>query len=217
METRIFKDMIAVIRDEQERRALLLKDEEPNFAYDEWLFRDEPFVNELCLMLLVALRHGIERELVHLAARAAGDGKEMSGQQYNQEVQRLREQLRTRGGWKQICDKLNLKSCDQYQKYEALRHLVNSYKHHPSMEPNEDLLNLLELETGVTYAPLPESHSVQEHLAAFIGLGKDATYCDIAERFVDIASSFLADVQRRAKLSPVKRGPVSLHPSDFAR
>jgi hypothetical protein len=67
METGILKEVIAVIRAEQQRRASLLTDEDPNFAYDHWLFKDEPFVNELCLMLLVTLRHHVERELVRLA------------------------------------------------------------------------------------------------------------------------------------------------------
>jgi len=82
METGILKEVIAVIRAEQQRRASLLTDEDPNFAYDHWLFKDEPFVNELCLMLLVTLRHHVERELVRLAARAADEGEEISGQQY---------------------------------------------------------------------------------------------------------------------------------------
>jgi hypothetical protein len=75
MEMRILKDIIAVIRAEQQRRESLLTDEEPNFAYDQWLFTDAPFVAELCLMLLVTLRHQVERELARLAARAVGDGK----------------------------------------------------------------------------------------------------------------------------------------------
>ena len=217
METRILKNMIAVIRAEQQRRASHLTDEDPNFAYDQWLFTDASFVNELCLMLLVTLRHQVERELVSLAARAADDGKEISRQQYQEKVREVREKLRKGDGWKKICPGLNLKSCEGHTCMEALRLLVNSYKHHPSMEPDEELLKLLKLKTGVNYAPSPESHSLQEGLAAFIGLGKDAAYCDIAERFVDIASGFLADVQRRAKVSPVKWGPVSLKPSDFAR
>jgi hypothetical protein len=52
METGILKEVIAVIRAEQQRRASLLTDEDPNFAYDHWLFKDEPFVNELCLTSL---------------------------------------------------------------------------------------------------------------------------------------------------------------------
>jgi hypothetical protein len=85
------------------------------------------------------------------------------------------------------------------------------------MEPDEELLKFLNLESEVNYAPLPESPKLQEELAASIGLGKDADYCDIVERFVDISSRFLADVQSRTKVSPVKWGHVSLDPDTFAR
>jgi len=218
MKTGILKEVIAVIRAEQQRRASLLTDEDPNFAYDHWLFKDEPFVNELCLMLLVTLRHQVERELVRLAARAADEGEEISGQQYQEKVEQLRKRLRKRGGWNEIKDRLKLESCcEGYKSMEALRLLANSYKHDPSMEPDEDLLKLLKLETGVNYAPLPESDSLREAFAASIGLGKDTPYCDIAERFVDIARDFLVNLQSRTRLSRVKWGGVSLKPSDFAR
>ena len=48
MDTRILKDILAVIKAEQQRRASLLVDVDPNLANDLWLFRGEPFVNELC-------------------------------------------------------------------------------------------------------------------------------------------------------------------------
>jgi hypothetical protein len=94
---------------------------------------------------------------------------------------------------------------------KVIRLLANSYKHDPAMEADEDLLKSLNLEIQeerfgkkkkVNYAPLPESDSLQEGLATFIGFGKDADYCDIAERFIDIAGKFLIDVQSRVKLSP---------------
>ena len=213
METRIFKEMISVIRAEQQRRASLLTDEDPNFAYDQWLFTDAPFVNELCLMLLVTLRHQVERELVGLAARAADDGKEINGQQYQEKV----EQLRKRHGWDwtEINNRLRPESCKGYASMKALRLIANLYKHDPSKEPDEDLLQLFKLETGVNYDPLPESDALRKGLANFIGLGKDADYCDIAEMFVDIASDFLSKVRSRTKLSKVKWGAVSL--TDFAQ
>jgi len=215
METDIFKQMIAVIRAEEQRRESLLPDQDPNFAYDKWLFTDAPFINELCLMLLVTLRHQVERELVRLAARAADDGKEILGQQYQEKVKQL--QIGKRWDWLEINNRLKPESCEGYAPMEALRLLANSYKHDPSMEPNDDLLKLLKLETGVNYAPLPESNSLREGLAEFIGLGKDTGYCDIAARLVDIASDFLANVQSRTRVSRVHWGPVSLHPKDFAR
>ena len=212
MEIDILKQMISVIRVEEQRRASLPTDENSNFAYDQWLFTDEPFVNELCLMLLVTLRHQVGRELVWLAARAADDGKEISGQQYYDNI----SQLQKPKGWEKIKDRLKLESCEGYPYIEVLRLLANSYKHDPYMEPDRKLLELLQLETGVNYDLLPESNSLREGLSAFLGLGKDSTYCDIAERFVDIANDFLGTVQNRTKLSRVKRSPVSFNPRDFA-
>ncbi len=211
METQLLKDMIAVIKAEQQRRSSLRADKDPDFAsYDHRLSIDEPFVNELCLMLLVALNHEVERELVWLAARTADEGKEISVERYRENAQKVREALRKHGGWKKtIGATLNPESCEGYIYVEALRLLANSYKHDPSMKPDEELLKLLNLKTEFTYAPLPESPSLQNALAAFIGLETDAAYCDIAERFVGIASRFLEDVPSRTKLSPVKWGPIT--------
>ncbi len=216
MDTCRLKDMIAVIRAEQQRRGTLRREtqstlEDTSFEYDQWLFIDAPFVNELCLMVLVTLRHQVERELIKLAALAADDGKEISGQQYQEKAREVRELLR-KHGWKTINDRLSLESCGGHTSMEALRLLANSYKHHPSMEPDNDLLKLLKLETGVNYLSLPESASLQEGLAVCVGFGSDAAYCDIAERFVDIAGDFLADVQSRTKVSPVKFCPTSFNP-----
>lgn len=221
MDTQILKDMIALARTEQERRTSLLNAEDPSFAYDQWLFRDKPFLNELCLMFLVTLRHQVERELVGLAARAAEGGREISGQQYQEKVKQLRKTNRKGRNigwnWNEIEKRLKLEACKKYDVIEALRLLANSYKHDVPMEPAGELLTLLQLETGVNYAPLPESDSLRGGLAGFIGLGKDAGYCDIAERFVDIASDFVAEVKRRTTLSKVEWGAVSLNPSDFGR
>ena len=215
MKPGILKEMITVIRAEEQRRVSLLTDKDPNFAYDQWVFKHEPFVNELCLMLLVTLRHQVERELIGLAARAADDGKEISVKQYQEKVKQLRKGKAW--DWTEIKNRLKLESCEEYASVEALRLLANSYKHDPSMEPSEDLLKWLNIETGVNYAPLPESDSLREGFAAFIGLEKGTTYCDIVDRFVDIASDFLANVQSRTKLSRVKWGAASFKPSDFAR
>jgi hypothetical protein len=217
MDTRVLKEMIAVIRAEQQRRASLLMKEDSDFANDRWLSTDGPLVNELCIMVLVTLSHQVERQLVRLAARADESGKEISGQEYEAKVREIRKGLRNRRGWDEIKVRLNVESCEGYTSTEALRFLVNSYKHNPSMEPDKELLKFLDLKTEVNYAPLPESPKLQEKLAVSIGLGKDADYCDIVERFVDIASGFLADMQNRTKLSPVRWDPVSLNPDTFSR
>lgn len=215
MKSSIFKEMIAVIRGEQRRRESLLADEDPNYADDRRLFTDGPFVNELCLMVLVALRHQAERELVSLAARAADGGKEISAEQFD----KRRVELKTGRAWdwKVIDSRLKLESCEEYKCMEVLRHLANSFKHDFSKEPNEKLLSLLNLETGVRYAPLPESIDLCKGLAALAGLKEDASYCDITERLVDIASHFVESVKDRIPLSRVERRPVLLNPKHFAR
>ena len=221
MNTKILKEMIAVIRIEQERRLSKLKEEDSNIAYDQWVFTDEPFLNELCLMLLVTLRHQIERELVRLAAQADDGCEEISRQQFQEKVKQLRK-TKQKGknigwDWMEISKRLKLKFYEKYKFIEALRLLSNSYKHDPSMEPDEKLLSLLSLETGVNYAPLPESDVLRKGFADFIGLEEDADYCDIANQFVEIASNFLVEVESQTKLSKVNWGTASLSPNDFAR
>ncbi len=207
--------MIAIVRTEQARRTSLLKDKDPSIAYDQWLFTDEPFLNELCLMFLVTLRHQLDRELVGLAARADAGGNEISHHQYQEKVESLQitsKKGKKRLNWKKISKTLNLTEEDESTK--ALRLLSNSYKHDISMQSDKGLLELLSLETGVNYAPLPESDTLRKKLAVFIGLGEDADYCDIAEQFVDKASGLLTKVQSRIKLG---RFEASLKPRDFAR
>jgi hypothetical protein len=49
---------------------------------------------------------------------------------------------------------------------ETLRLLANCDKHNPSEEPEEQLLKHLALDESVPYAPLAESNSLREALAA---------------------------------------------------
>lgn len=219
--TQILQEMINVIRMEQDRRSSILKDQDPNIAYDQWLFTDEPFLNELCLMVLVTLRHQIERQMVALSARADKSGKEISGEQYQEKVKQLQKtnkKGKTIGwDWPKIWKRLNKQIYQKYRPIEALRLLSNSYKHDPSMEPDEELLSFLSLETGVNYASLSESDELRKGLAVLIGLSEDADYCEIVKQFIEIASHFLAEMETQTKLSKVKWGPVSLNPNDFAR
>jgi hypothetical protein len=212
METRILKEMIGVVKAEHLRRETQLDTVVPDYQYDHWQFTDLPFVNELYLMVLVALRHQVERELVKFAARSSGT--EISSKDYRVNVQNERELLRKRDGWKNLAKKLMLRECNGYTFMEALRHLANSYKHGPNMEPDEKLLALLGLGSDVNYAPLPESNALREALGIFVGLGKDAAFYEIAERFVDEAANHLNDIQRRVTLSSIKRGRVSINPKD---
>lgn len=214
----------------------------PEVTYDQWLFTDAPFLNELCLMLLVALRHQVERELVLLAARLADDGSEITVEQYHKNVHKERELLKERDGWKRIFRRLDVKSCKETKLLEALRLLSNSYKHDPFVKPDVKLLKLLNLpsewpkkKTATTamsdgtsigsqspktpkkknYAPLPGSSSLQEAFAVFVGLGRDADYCDITERFVESVNEFLEGLKSRTKVRPFEKRLVSLNPQDF--
>jgi len=203
MESAILKEMISVIRAEQQRRESLLTDEGPD-SYYIWCFENESVINELCLMLLVTLRHQVERELVQLAALAVDDGQEISHQHYYDRVKELRKGIGW--NWKEIKERLNLKffeECQEYKSVEALRLLANSYKHDLSVEPAEDLKEFLDL-PKVSYAPLPESDLFREKLATFIGLERKTLYCDITERFIDVASAFLEKVERQTNLDKVK-------------
>jgi hypothetical protein len=218
MEFGSFKEMISVIRSEQQRRASLLNDQDPS-AIDQWMYEDRPFVNELCLILLVALWHQVEREVVGLAARAWDDTAKISRQQYEGNREKVQDILRSeKKGWKAIGAKLELQSCDGYGPLkDVLRLLANSYKHDPSTRAVQKLLKNLSLDTTLKYASLPESDGVREGFATLIGLGKDADYCDIAEKFVDIANIFLVCVaeKNRTRLSQVIPNRVSFLPKDF--
>ncbi len=192
------KELIVVVRAEEERRESLPTDGS-ELAHCEWVWYERPLINGLYLMVLMTLRHHIEKNLVYLAARTADESV---------------DNLKTKIGWKwkEIIRRLELEVFEEYESMEVLRHLVNSYKHHPFEEPSEELLKLLKLEAG-SCASLPESNKLQKALAAFIGLGEDASYCDITERFVDLADSYLTNVENRAKLPPEKLEVVKM--SDF--
>ena len=213
MDTSVVKDMIGVIRAEQQRRrAARLADEDWERAYEE----DRPFVNELCLLLLVAVRHQVERELIRLAACVTDDGKEINPKQYQQNVQRERKLFREDRN--KIIEKLKLNSFPEWESsMKTLQLLANCYKHDPSQVPNKDLLEHLKLKVAPNYAPLPESGRFQEGLAVSVNLPTNADYCDITEKLLDCAAGFLADLladlQKKTVLSRV--GPVNLGDPGF--
>ena len=166
MDSRTAKEVIGVIRSERQRRYDRLKDEDPEAARDQWLDIDEPFINEMCLMVLVALHHQVERELVFLAARANA-GPTIIRQQYLKSVQDRRKQLRSKGGTSRLIVTLKLKSFTEWEKsMKTLQLLANCFKHEPHQEPDETLLKHLNLPSVdqlrkqtpriEDYMPLPE-------------------------------------------------------------
>jgi DNA-binding transcriptional ArsR family regulator len=78
---KIAREIIGVIRAERQGRSDRLKNEDQDFAYLHWLFTDEPFINEMCLMVLVAVRHQVEGGLISFAARA-NVGPEVTREQH---------------------------------------------------------------------------------------------------------------------------------------
>lgn len=211
MNDKLASAVIRVIREERDRIADRLSAGDPDYAYDQWLFTEEPFLNELCLMLLVAIWHHVERELVWLTAQVTSDGRELEGPEYRQRVKKEREFLRSNGKPRMIA-KLQLdRSAEWDSSMETLRLLANSYKHDPTASPDEALLKHLGLDRGVNYAPLAESPDLKKGLAASLGLQDGADYTDIAEELMARCRSFMTEVQENSDLvlSPIKPELVS--------
>ncbi len=211
----VLKKMIGLVAAEEFRRENQLNQMPVDVAYDHWLFTDMPFVNEMCLWLMVALHHQVERELMSLAVRAVDDCKEISYEKYSQELRNLRKPRS--GCLSKMRTRLSLRQCTGYRQMETLRLVANCCKHSTAMQPDKeldrDLFTALQLETEHVYAALPESNAVRERLAKLVGLTKECSYSDIAVRFVDVASDHLKAVKKHneTKLSHVKRGPVPLN------
>ena len=213
MDTKVAKATIDVIRRERKRRRSRLPNH-PDAAYAQWLFWDSPFVNELCLLVLVAIHHQVERELIRVAAQKTDDGKPLSRAEY-QEHLRI-ERAKWRSDRKSVIKRLKLDSFPEWDRdLEALRQLANGYKHTPSRRPDDTLLKLLQLDLKRHYAPLPESDSIREGLAVYLKLKKNADYCAIASKLLRRADKFLTAVKRQPGLSKVNWGRVSFHPEDF--
>jgi hypothetical protein len=210
MDFKTATEVIGVIRAERQRRLDRLQGEDPDVFYDQWLFTDEPFVNEMCLMVLVALRHGVERKLVSFAA-CANAGTTISNSQYRQNLAKQQKLFGGRGGWAHLVATLGLRPSPECERsMETLRLLANCYKHQAGQTPTEQLLAHLSLppkppeQLVVGYMSLPESHAFREGLAASVNLPKEADYCTIAEKFVDLANQFVKDAQHGARLARVQ-------------
>jgi hypothetical protein len=201
MDTNVAKGMIDVIRAEQQSRArgaARLADEDPDYASDRWLLTDTPFVNELCLILLVAVWHQVERELIWLEARVMGGGEEISREQYLQNIRTAEQSWSKKDGKGKIIEDLKLNTFPEWKSsMKTLRLLANCYKHDPSLVPTKQILKQLGLDEALNYMPLPESDCLRQGLAAYVNLPKDADYCDITERLIGCTARFLADLQEK--------------------
>lgn len=226
MHTEMAKEMIRLIRTEEKRRLDRLENQEALFegqdfgSYEQWLFTDGPFINEMCLMVLVGLRHQVERELVSLAARVGARatcpecgqnawvkiGPTITREQYQQNARNQREQLRQdpKDGWANLMARLNPKFSPEEHFMKTLRLLANCFKHAPDQDPDKKLLTHLGLPLippgllVVGYMPLPQSIDFRKGLARSVNLPSDADYCTIADKFVDLADQYLEDVRKNA-------------------
>jgi len=212
MDFDIAREMIGVIGTERQRRSDQLKDyEDPDAAHDRWLFTDEPFINDMCLMVLVALHHQVERELVFLAASArARVGPAITRKQYQENVASLRKQVRGKSGYEDLVATLSLNAFKEWNaSMKTLQLLANCLKHEPTQKPDKQLLGHLSLPPKpagplvVCYMPLSESESFREGLAVSVNLPKDADYCTIAQTFVNLADQFLKGVRQQTSLAEV--------------
>jgi hypothetical protein len=207
MDTRLSREVLNIIKSERSRRRELLAEADSEYAYDKWHFEDLPFVNELCLTLLVAVLHQIERKMVLLAARVTHDTAPISEQIYRERVRQRREEFRRKKMW-HIASELGLCVPDWL---EALRLLANCYKHDPMARPDEDLLKHLKLPLSPTaplvdsYAPMVESEFFLNGLAAFLGIGDSADYCAVTEELISRADQFMTDVEGSRRIVPVVR------------
>src|ERR1035441_8022716 len=111
----IASQVVRVIRSEKKLRSGRLRQADPNTAWEQWLFTDLPFINEMCLILLVAIRHRVERELITLAARANG-GSTVPRKQYQQNVMDQRKRLMAKDGWRNLIALLKLRSFPEWER-----------------------------------------------------------------------------------------------------
>jgi hypothetical protein len=170
-------------------------------------------------MLLVSIRHQVERGLVSLATLAGSGGRALRHDEYQQLLKKTRKKAQK--AWKEtIVDRLSLKAFREWSRsVECLRLLANSYKHNPLASPDRVLLAHLGLDTSPPYAPLAESETLRKGLARYLQLQADADYCDIADEFLARAGRFLAEVEAKARadgiLSRLKVGTVSFKPDEM--
>lgn len=211
MNPKIARATLNVIRKERKRRLASLPDD-PLVADDLWPSADEVFVNELCLMLLVAIRHQVERELFSLAARATDDGRTLNYAQYQRRLKKLTGDKRR---WEKLVATLNLDTVPEWGPMEVLRLLANCYKHSASQAPQKPLLRKLSLDQARNYASLSESPALREGLARPLKLVEGSDYCDIASEFLTRADCLLSTVRQQQTLSAVKGGRGGARPSNF--
>jgi hypothetical protein len=163
-------------------------------------------------MVLAALHHQVERELVLLAARADGEAT-VTSQQYETNLKKWHDKS-PRCRRLDLCKALNLRSFVEWDKsMETLRLLANCLKHDAHKKPSKKLLEHLNLPNVLNrpnidqlvdaYLPLPESFFLKEGLAKSVNLPEDADYCAITDAFADLCNQFLDDVRGKTNAARI--------------
>lgn len=197
MNTKMAQEVIRIIRVERnERLERLERLERAKTEEDDYYYQiiEEPFINELCLMLLVAIRHEIERELTIFIAKKTSERKGHThydfGEWVKEERKRLDGLVREKG-WSAFYSELELETGTR-KWLEILRELSNSCKH-DAWGCSKRLIRKLNLPEKQLYMAPAESPSIREALAKSVGLASDADYLTIAETFVNLASALLSN------------------------
>jgi hypothetical protein len=192
----VAKAMLQTIRIEQERR-LNSDSSDLEAELAQWSETDLPFLNELALLLLAAVWHGVERELIWLAAGHRAGGCELHSKSHKALIG---AQQRAFGKRRQeFIAEFALTELAQWPTIEMLRLLANSYKHESSRRPRTELLTHLGLCTVVqrkplkiVYGPLPDSLLFRRGLAKWLELDAGCDYCSIVEEVIRRVEQFLA-------------------------
>jgi hypothetical protein len=210
--------MIKIIETDSNQAFDLLEKDIPEHASYIWQENYEAYYNEMCLAVLVAVRHQVERELVLIASRIT-DRDEIDWEVYRKNVEKEEKVLRDKKqvAWKELANGLQLKTFPDWKSMEVLRFLTNLYKHDAFATPKEELLRSLKMPLSKPYAPLAESKAVKEALAAYLGLEKGSEYCDIASDLISCADRFIAEVKDKAKpkMSKLKWRAVGFDPDSL--
>ncbi len=210
------RKMLAVLRDERLR--LGARPVIPELGYDSWR-DDNATIGEMCLALLVSLRHEIERNLIWLAARSGRAGAPLSRDEYFGSVRKISKL----GGklYPTLEKRLGLTEIPVWKKeLDLLRLLTNCFKHDPFGQPEQaDKVKGLRQKLGLratNYAPLAESQGVVDALNRDLGVADHGDWIEIAGKFIAVSENFLDEVALRAGLQPVDTHPAPFLPEDLA-
>jgi hypothetical protein len=159
-------------------------------ALDAWLRLDEPFFDEMCLMLMIAVWHQVERVLVDAAARIPRRGETaISRDTYQSRRHALR--THTASPVQNAARMLRLDNRAEWSALETLRRLAHRDKHEGGrIEPVSP--------RGKRPAPngsLAESDAVRGELARSVDLHELADYREIAGAFINRAEKVLGGWQ----------------------